>query len=835
MLFAQTSFADNDYPSPHHAKLVAIYNLISAKPFIYSQNEVDKFGQQALRLNGDARLYALWRVLYAYKNDHNDARFQAWHARIMAQAQKDSDANLDVLARLMYQTYQNESDGFTSLSEREWTAYMTMPDAALQNIAITERVRQLQHFQQWADAIDMGDKLIVRLNAAGSDAAPLLMVAHQVTAYSVISVGDNDSYANHMYAIAKLLDKNAFFSQKMDTVYDIAFWAAKENDLPIAEKFQQLHAYYVKKYDVTGLKTWDEFLCANVEDAAQKDQAVITCLSGSSVAAGQVSNFLDYSKLQLLTKAYAHLGDIAKTRFYLAKIRSAPDPINPHDKLFEQGIEAFLLKAEGHKGAAFNTLYEWSRIQFKRDEAVRADSVQSMYKALRKELDSKTAESRLLVRQVQMGHMLLAAAVLIALLLVVILLGGLLWAIRMRRMQMRLSDARAHAEAANAAKSRFLAVMSHELRTPLNGVLGMAQTLKKENLSAGQREQVEILLDSGQTLMVLLNDVLDMSRIEADHIELAPTPSNMKDMVDRVINTYSSLLVGKAVTLTSEFKANAIMPMSFDILRVYQCLSNLVSNAIKFTEKGSVRIVVSAERKPGGYFVRVEVHDSGIGMNAATLTKLFDAYSQADAMTSHTYGGTGLGLNISRRLAELMGGHLTVTSEEGAGSVFVMTFEAGDVVVADMPEDIVVPEPAETVPESASSLQILLVDDHPVNRKVARLFLEPFGFNVIEVVDGQEALDQDMSRFDLVLMDINMPRLNGLEATRIFRASEAPGRHVPIVALTADAMQDQIEACYAAGMDAHISKPILMDTLIDTVSRLLEARQKSEDAAARAV
>ncbi|HWU49853.1 MAG TPA: ATP-binding protein [Asticcacaulis sp.] len=460
------------------------------------------------------------------------------------------------------------------------------------------------------------------------------------------------------------------------------------------------------------------------------------------------------------------------------------------------------------------------------DEAMRVQSVRSMYKALRQELDSKTAESRLLVKQVQMGRMLLAAAVAIAFMFAVIVLGGVLWVIRMRRMQSRLSDARAHAEAANAAKSRFLAVMSHELRTPLNGVLGMAQALKKEPLPPEQAEQVNILVDSGQTLMVLLNDVLDMSRIEAGRVELAPTPSNMKDMLERVVHTYRNLTDGKPVDLIYDIKSSALMPMRFDILRVYQCLSNLVSNAIKFTESGEVRLAASADHRPDGYLVRVEVRDSGVGMSQATLDKLFEAYSQADASTARTHGGSGLGLNISRRLAELMGGDLTVTSEEGKGSVFVMTFLAGEVALETLPE----PAPAaahavEAQPDDGPNINILLVDDHPVNRKVARLFLEPFGYTVTEAVDGQEALDMDMSRFDLVLMDINMPRLDGLEATRRYRAGEAAGRHLPIVALTADAMQEQIETCYAAGMDAHIAKPIIMDTLIETVARLLSEAQ----------
>ncbi|MGN6421755.1 MAG: ATP-binding protein [Asticcacaulis sp.] len=836
-LHARTSVAQVTSPislNSRHNKLGEVYNAVASTPFQHLNNEVDKYGERALRLNGDARIYALWRILYAYKDDQNTDKFDAWHNRILVQAQTDNDAKLDVLARFMRQAYQNETNGFTTLSEREWSAYMAMSDPAIRNIVELERVRQLLHFSQWADAIDVSDKLIVRLEAAGNDAAPVLSSAHQAMIFALMAVGDYETSTDHMLAIAKLLNESSFFSQKMDILYNLSMWSVKENDLAFSQKFQNLYSYYIEKYNIQDLRPWNEFLCAMVEDANSDNRKVIKCLENSSIKSGSVSNFLDYTKLQFLTRAYVRLGDVAKAKFYLNKIRAVPDDLNPHDELFEKGIEAYLLKAEGRDDQAFDALGDLMHLQSQRDEALRIASVRSMYKALRQELDSKTAESRLLVKQVQMGRMLLAAAVAIAIMFAVIVLGGVLWVIRMRRMQSRLSDARAHAEAANAAKSRFLAVMSHELRTPLNGVLGMAQALKKEPLPPEQAEQVNILVDSGQTLMVLLNDVLDMSRIEAGRVELAPTPSNMKDMLERVVHTYRNLTDGKPVDLIYDIRSSALMPMRFDILRVYQCLSNLVSNAIKFTESGEVRLVASADHRPDGYLVRVEVRDSGVGMSQATLDKLFEAYSQADATTARTHGGSGLGLNISRRLAELMGGGLTVTSEEGKGSVFVMTFLAGEVALETLPE----PAPAathavEAQPDDSPNINILLVDDHPVNRKVARLFLEPFGYTVTEAVDGQEALDMDMSRFDLVLMDINMPRLDGLEATRRYRAGEAVGRHLPIVALTADAMQEQIEACYAAGMDAHIAKPIIMDTLIETVARLLSEAQT--DAKTRAV
>ena len=819
-------------PAPYQTKLTTVYDILAATPFAYDENEVESYGQHAMTLSGDERLYALWRVLYTYKNNQDESRLQAWHDRLAALALKDGDSNLDLLARFMLQAYENETNSFTNLTQREWDIYLTAPDHAIQNIVSLERERQFQFAANWAEALDIGDSLVNRLQGEGKPAAGLLIVAQQTLAYNMVQVGDYNAYADHIVAMAGLSRSNAFFMQKMDMLNDQALFAAKDNDLALADHLQKLYARYVRQYNVVDLKASDAELCATVADKAENYSGVIDCLKTSVALTEQtVASPHDAFVLRLLTRAYARLGDVEHARYFLTRVQAIPENVYPRDPAFDAYIGAWLKAGDGNSAQAFRDLSAWSTGYARKAEDRRVAAVRDMYSALRKELDRKNAESVLLAKQVQLGQLLLGAAALIALLLAVIVVGGALWVVRMRRMQWHLKDAHEHAEAANAAKSRFLAVMSHELRTPLNGVLGMAQALKQEQLSESQREQVDILVDSGQTLLTLLNDVLDMSRIEAGKIELAPTPANMNDMVERVINTYSSLLNGKDVSLRYELTEGATETMTFDVLRVYQCLSNLVSNALKFTEKGSVKIIVRAEPiiPDGGFLVRCEVRDTGIGMSQATIDKLFDAYTQADAGTARKYGGSGLGLSISRRLSELMGGGLSVTSAEGEGSSFMMTFIAGEVAYSPAAVTPVVTAPVHDAREDLPGMKILLVDDHPVNRKVVRLFLEPFGFVITEAVDGQEALDADMARFDLVLMDLNMPKMGGLEATRLFRAAEEAGKHVPIIALTADAMQDQVEACHAAGMDAHISKPILMDKLVETVTDMLRLHAASAD------
>jgi signal transduction histidine kinase/CheY-like chemotaxis protein len=795
-----------------------VYGLIASKPFNYDPSEVDTFGADALKLNGEARIYGLWRVLYAYKNSGNTQKLNDWRQRISNVARQQNDSKLDLLARFMGQVYENEGAGFASMTEKDWALYSSVSDEAFHNIVLIERERQLQAHGDWADAIDVGEKLVIRLRDDGTNARSALNVAHQTLAFGLLKVGDTNGYADNMLASASLMQDNAFFLQKMDFLYDLAFFSAQKYNINSAEKLQKFYDLNVSRYNVADMKALNESLCAFVADKADKPQDVIACLEKSDVMAGKVKDSYDAKNMYLLTRAFARRHEVEKAAHYLNILKTVPPSITPRDVLLESYIEAQMLAGQGRNAEAVIALDRWAQDSKKAADERRIAGIQDMYKALRKELDSKTAEARLLNQQVHLRNWLLATAGAVVLLLIAIGVGAALWVVRMRRMQWRLKEASDHAEAANAAKSRFLAVMSHELRTPLNGVLGMAQALKRENLSESQRAKVDTLAESGETLLMLLNDVLDLSRIEAGKVELSPTPASMKDMIERVFNTFTPTIGEKPVALKYDLDPTAAGLMSFDVLRVYQCLSNLVSNAVKFTNEGVIRVVASAEKhldRPG-YTVRVEVRDTGIGISKAALSKLFEAYSQADASTARKYGGSGLGLSITQRLIELMGGSVSVTSEEGAGSVFVMTFEAGEVETPAEDASEIAPE--DVLPHG---VRILLVDDHPVNRKVARLFLEPFGFDITEAVDGQEALDAGMEDYDLILMDVNMPRLGGIDATRQFRASEAAGKHVPIIALTADALPEQIEACLAAGMDAHVSKPIVMDKLIDTVVSLL--------------
>ena len=374
-----------------------------------------------------------------------------------------------------------------------------------------------------------------------------------------------------------------------------------------------------------------------------------------------------------------------------------------------------------------------------------------------------------------------------------------------------LEEAKARAETASQAKSEFLALMSHELRTPLNGMLGLSQALKLEPLEPGEREQVELLEESGRTLLALLNDVLDFAKIEAGKLEIAPIVGDLAQLADRVVRLNQPQAREKGSTITLQVDDAVPAALSFDPLGVRQCLTNLISNAVKFTPFGQILVRVGCTPVAGTGEVRVKltVADTGIGMRPEVLERLFTPFVQADPATARRTGGTGLGLNITRRLAQMMGGAVTAKSEVGKGSTFTLTF------LCDLPA--VAAE--RTGALAGPPLRLLVVDDYPVNRKVIGMMLAPLGCEIAEAGDGQGAIDAlGKSDFDMVLIDFNMPRMGGLEATRRIRA-EPRWEQLPIICLTAGVMDDERSEALLAGMDAFIEKPIEMATLVSTIGR----------------
>jgi signal transduction histidine kinase/AmiR/NasT family two-component response regulator len=362
------------------------------------------------------------------------------------------------------------------------------------------------------------------------------------------------------------------------------------------------------------------------------------------------------------------------------------------------------------------------------------------------------------------------------------------------------------AEQASRLKSQFLANMSHEIRTPLNGVLGMVQVMEHDAQTPLQAERLKTIRDSGQALLQVLNDVLDLSKIEAGEFDLHPAAFDVADLAVRICAAFSGAAQAKGVRLWQVVAPAAAGVWMGDAQRVRQILSNLLSNALKFTDAGEVALVV--ERRGGA--LSFVVRDTGIGIAADALPKLFNKFSQVDDSNTRRFGGTGLGLAISRELAELMGGDIDVESTPGVGSAFRVTLPL-QYVGASAPAAATAPTPVQAPMPNDRRVRILAAEDNLTNQKVLDALLAPLRVDLTLVGDGRAAVEQWRAQvFDLILMDIQMPGMSGVVACEKIRAEERQRglAAIPIIALSANAMSHQVDAYLAAGMTAHVAKPI---------------------------
>ena len=399
---------------------------------------------------------------------------------------------------------------------------------------------------------------------------------------------------------------------------------------------------------------------------------------------------------------------------------------------------------------------------------------------------------------------------------------------------MRTSDlvmAREIAESANRAKSVFLANMSHELRTPMNAIMGMTDLALRRAIEPKQQDQLSKVMTASQHLLGIINDILDLSKIEAERLTLEKIPFVLGSVLENLNSLVGFKVQDKGLTLVIDMPLSlARQPLLGDPLRLGQILLNLTNNAVKFTATGRITIRVAAiSREPDAVILRFDIEDTGIGIPAEVQGRLFSAFEQVDSSTTRKYGGTGLGLAISKRLAKMMEGSIGVTSSPGVGSVFWFTARVaqavGEVAVESEQADATVEAELRSTYADA---RFLLVEDEPINREVSTALLEELGFKVDVAENGRQAVAlAEQTDYDLILMDMQMPEMNGTDATRAIR--RLPGREqTPILAMTANAFDEDRQQCLDAGMNDHVGKPVVPSRLYRVLLKWLSSRDRAQ-------
>jgi signal transduction histidine kinase/AmiR/NasT family two-component response regulator len=799
---------------------VALAAAIEQRAERTSFADLQRFGEAAARERGRENLNRLQHVTTVMLNQSEFDSFERWNAILMKNALREGDERYQTIARVnALKSLYDRGDGSTQAqveriarTEPDWFARVfAMSEAAVMRAEDKETGSALELLSDAQGLVPDGDPYAGAARAyiwesVGLALMDLYDLQGSAAAFDRADFQDTD---------------RAYPRPDFDGVYDMAHVAVTLGDAKLARDLADVHHRLATRSDLPHLKVWDMNLCGMVADAFGKPREVLSCfqpldrqLTGAS--------FLAPNIIPVRAIAEARTGEVAATRQDLALLRRLKESGKFEEASFSRlpEVESELLMAQGEDKAAFAAL----RAYTDQRAATNAQRFNSGVRQITGELQTQLQTAR---RNADLKQDVIRTQRWVAVLCALMVSCAIFMVMWQRRVARRLRLAHQRAEAANRAKSEFLANMSHEIRTPLNGVVGVADMLAKGDLKPKEREMVEIIRGSGQSLERLLSDVLDLARVEAGRMTIEVAPFHAGDLVRSV--ACLSRLRADEKGLALECHIDPCLEAWFlgDATRVRQILTNLLSNAVKFTQTGSVTITADC---PASGRLRFAVADTGVGFDDEDKERLFGRFQQADGSITRRFGGSGLGLAISRQLAALMAGQFDCDSRPGEGSRF--WFDA-PFPPAEAPAGAA-GEGDERELSAERAVRVLLADDHVTNQAVIRMMLDQFGAATTMVGNGAEALAaMDHALFDVVLMDMQMPVMDGLAATREIRVREAKsGRpRTPVIMLTANALPEHREASRAAGADGHVSKPITVADLLAALNRALETSEDLREVA----
>lgn len=794
------------------AKLGAIVERRAMKSTFAS---LESFAEQALRMSGHERLARLNHVATILMSQSEYAKFNHWNDQLEQVARQDGNARYIALVELN-RLEARAQDGDLSVLELMRKVADTTKDWYV-------RLQAVSYIALNTDDAGAAIKALSDIEPTVAPSDPDALSAYskvwEATGLALKGVSDLESITEALSRSEYYSDQIGYPRPDFDSLYNLTKMVAMVGDGATAKQLVTAHHILSLRSGLPHLMPWDMGLCAQVAEKFGTPQETLACLKDLSPSISE-TELLGTGVLPARALALARLGraDEATVELNRLKAMQAKGGFGEARFLTLPLIETEILAARGQMAAALNGYRKYLLTSSWAQADLSRRGVHQITSQMREQLGAMRHNAELKQRMiyVQWGMGVLA---------ILIMAGGAFVVAQQRRLNARLKRAQQHATAANRTKSEFLANMSHEIRTPLNGVLGMAEVIAAGELIPAQRERLEVVRQSGKALLAIINDILDLSKIEAGRLELEYLVFDFGKLVHDVAASFAPLSNEKRLELKVVIADDAEGAVWGDPTRTRQILSNLISNAIKFTEQGGVTVRVDRS----GDILSVTVEDTGIGMAPEVANRIFNKFEQADGSVTRRFGGTGLGLSIARQLATAMGGGIDVSSMPGQGSAFVTRLAFRKVNQASEAESPV--KPMSYTRQLPPGLRVLVAEDNMINQLVVRGMLERESCDVSFVFDGVEAVAAIKRQdWDLVLMDVQMPNMDGLDAARAVRAAELAEnrRRTPLIALTASAMDHQVKECLAAGMDAHVAKPIEALRLVSVMASVLKAQDATD-------